>query len=190
MVGQPNSSDGHAHVLSPDSEDIQEQRRLGGSGGRGERLALLDHVGRREDRLRRPVLATVRHSRRHLKSLARREGVRALAVNRKVEPAFNEIARLDARMGVARDDGVRLDVNPHLHSDVAVCRAIGLLDEGAFEAGRDGGFSFRSGRRQRSPRIVRRRRKRVVSASVSPPLRRAALAWLFFPKSAGRLPFE
>ena len=50
------------------------------------RLALLDHIGRRKDRLRRSVLATVRHSRRHLKFLARRERARALAVNRKVDP--------------------------------------------------------------------------------------------------------
>jgi hypothetical protein len=41
-----------------------------------------------------------------LKSLARRERARALAVNRKVEPPFDEIARLDAGMGVARDDSV------------------------------------------------------------------------------------
>src|SRR5271165_6295148 len=167
------------HMSSrPTAKIFEEQRHLGGSGGRGERLALLDHIGRREDRLRRPVLATVRHSRRHLKSLARRERARALPVNGEIEPPFDEI--------------VRLDVNSHLHSDVAVCRAIGLLDERTFEAGCDDGFSFRSGRRQKAARCAQCAGGESASCQHRSllPLRRAALAWLFFPKSAGRLPFE
>jgi hypothetical protein len=68
------------------------------SNRRGERLALFDDIGNRENRGLVAVLAAMGHACGNLESIPRSEGVRASAVDAQFQPAFDNIAGFNPRM--------------------------------------------------------------------------------------------
>src|SRR5579872_6436650 len=106
------------------------------SGGRGERLAFLDDIGDRKNRWLVAVLAAVGPLRWDLEPLASLEGPGAQAVDVQLQPALDDIARFDPRMGVARDHRAGIEIDADVHRLVAVHRPVRACYDGALQPAR------------------------------------------------------
>ena len=73
------------------------------SSRRDEGLALFDDVGDRDNRGLVAVLAAMRHACGNLESISCLEDPRTLAVDAQFQSPFDDIARFNPRMSVARD---------------------------------------------------------------------------------------
>jgi hypothetical protein len=77
----------------------------------------------------------MRCPRRHLESVSGFEGPRALAIDVQLQPAFDDIARFNSRMGVASDDSPRVEINARVDGLLALRRPVHACEDGALQSG-------------------------------------------------------
>jgi hypothetical protein len=98
------------------------------------RLALLYHIGSRDDGRRSAVLAAVRNAGADLERIAGVVGLRAFAFDRQIGRARDDVAGFYSGVGVARDRRAGLDLDADADGFVAGRRSVDSLQDGALES--------------------------------------------------------
>src|SRR5208337_2704749 len=94
---------------------------------RGQRLVLLHDAGRDDPRRLRAVARAMWHLRRNLEAITGLQDAIGLPLYGQCSAARDQVTRFNARMGMARNQRVRLDLDRHQNTDILVARILSFF---------------------------------------------------------------